>query len=337
MKEFTITRITIFIDIVQIMKVLVVVGRNNDFFFNYAFLKILGYLISINISTFDVKLFENEKMRINSIITKLSIINETLSKPDWIKEAIMINKYIWNFFPQIRLGEYYFVIWERLLQENILTFCHVNYPQKTKLSENDEQEARKEIHHLIQNLHNKTFAFEPGNPQDVALTIPNKQIGFNINDIKEAINSKNSNKKKIYVLHAGFYEDGHEKGLISYKDGNYFLPSPVELKGEAGFYVQRECFGDIFVLKDMCDDEILYEFILSELIISSKTATSLLLPKNFLKQKEESEQFNPQGTFSTQFYDNILPICGYSSTRDVIAKGIASILLGYEEEKQEER
>ena len=118
-----------------------------------------------------------------------------------------------------------------------------------------------------------TYCFEPASPLDTAITLPNYTIGFRF-DLVDGANL--SNKKKIYILEAAMHEKGHEKGLISYKDNNYFVKSPIELKREAGFYLQHECFGSVIFLDQMRNDEKYYEFLLSEFIISTSNLTSVM-------------------------------------------------------------
>ena len=332
--NFSKNRLDLLTEIVQLLKALLIVGKNNVFFFNYGFLKLLSYIFSINDIYNNSIFFQNERNRMELLIACISKMQKSLSKPDWIYEFEKINEVAYQQFPKIYFKENYFYVWKRLLEENEACFCHINYPKKKEFSLQDRDETKQVLHTLIQKMPQITYCFKPASPIDTAITLPNYTVGFSFDLINGA---STSNKNKIYILEAALHEKGHEKGLISYKDNNYFVKSPVELKREAGFYVQHECFGSVIFLQQMRNDEKFYEFLLSEFIISTSNLTSFIRNDEFQrkeKEEEESKEFNSQGILSKSYDERTLPVCGYTFTRDLIIQGMGKIFFDKELKKK---
>ena len=316
--KFSKNRLDLLTEIVQLLKALLIVGKNNVFFFNYGFLKLLSYIFSINDMDNDSIFFQNERTRMELLIASISKMQKRLSKPDWIYEFEKINEVAYQQFPKIYFRENYFYVWKRLLEENEACFCRINYPKKKEFSLQDKQV----LHTLIQKMPQITYCFKPASPIDTAITLPNYTVEFRFDLIDGA---STSNKKKIYILEVALHEKGHEKGLISYKD-----------KRGAGFYVLHECFGSVISLEQMRNDEKFYEFLLSEFIISTSNLTSFIRNDEFQRKEkeEESKEFNSQGILSKSYDEKKLPVCGYTFTRDLIIQGMGKIFFDKELKKK---
>lgn len=303
--------------VVNILKILALLKNNNIFAFNYCFLKLLGYFISIEPFSFSSQMFDLYQQRLERISFLLCVpLQAILSLPDWNKEFKEIISLVWKIFPKLDFGSYYFLAWKKIIFENTSVFCKINNPFKQDLFIEDLDQTQEELDNFLTSfLPENIYGFDVGAPKDIGITLPNKNIGFKLKHIDVSL------KSKVFLLNAGIHEFGHAKGIISYKQGDYFQNSPQSLGNEAGFNAQDGCFGryDEF---EMTQNETLYGYILSSIIVSKEKITPLLKKEQLMKNEIEKAQDNQlNGGIAKKYEDLEEYVCGYTLSRDAIIRG----------------
>jgi len=313
-----------------LLKVLVISSFRHSFAFSYSFISIYHWLLMLNTLKFDQKAIELAQFRLCLLERELLLpllTNSTITKRNWYEAEDAIVSILCIVFPQIKLGQNYFLAWGRLLKANIQTFCQVNYPhQPDSFFQKDMEETKKHLNDILSTMEDKLFGFSVGISSDVAINLPDFSLGFNISFIQDATKSY---KGVLCLLSAGFHEFAHEKGYLSYKQGNYFQVSPERLKFEAGNFVQISAFNGQHNPTQMHNHEIIYQIRL-KLILSlpyclAESIKVLLDPSTLKKDSEEFQNYSSTLASSLNQQSDSQMICCYSSIRNSFLKGWADL------------